>query len=513
MVTGSAIFLVYLMFSLLVAPSSLPFLRGHPPSTSDLNILLLQLVVLYYLTLLITVLFLPIGGTYLITVFTACAFIGWLIGAIDEIVNKDNQAHQNEMSTTDEPGEDSQPTESTPLVQRSSGTTTEDDGHHRAIWFIQLLLVVPVPVILVSHIGVILLGAMPQGIVDGGPVWIVYAGISLIATLLILPLAPFIASYPHVAPLPLVRPFQYLNSPKTLFRVVLVAFVISVAYTSGLLGILLSPTSSPSARRAFPFSVILPMKVFFQQKVEIIAPWVTQEVDDTASVKFKTRSTTYLTGLPHYLEKMIVPALPSAVNSSVECIRDNDRKELARCGWSSGDNMLPSPGNVSSYKYSADTPPHAQVLTHNPWLQSKIQISSANTRRIRIRGINTRACRVYFDNAKVAKWSVVGGKPGVQKGREESGTKRDEGLTELRVWSRTWDKEFVIDVTFVKSPQKVKGRVACEWSEYESGRVGLNDGIKSTIPAYEEALRFFPRWATLTKLTDGLVEVWSAFEV
>ncbi|KAG6891386.1 hypothetical protein C0992_007609 [Termitomyces sp. T32_za158] len=355
---------------------------------------------------------------------------------------------------------------------------------------------------------------MPQGIVDGGPVWLVYVGISLIATILILPVVPFIASYPHATTLPLAPSSQHANDKKTLFRVVLVGFVMSAAYTSGLLGILSSPTSIPSTKHGFPFSTNSPMKVFFQQNVEIIAPWLTQEVRYRTSIKFKTRSTTYLTGLPHYLEKMIVPALPSAVNGDIECTKDNDRRELLKCGWSSGDNMLPFPGkNISSAGNRADIAPHAHILTHNPWLQSSIQISSPTSRRIWLRGINTRACRVYFDNAKMAKWSVLGGKPGAQSGYDLFETKGGKELKELRVWSRTWDREFVIDVTFIETPQKVQGRVACEWSEYESGRVGLYDGIESKIPAYEETLRFFPRWATLTKLTDGLVEVWSAFEV
>ncbi|KAG5728578.1 hypothetical protein E4T56_gene19613 [Termitomyces sp. T112] len=512
-VIGSAIFLAYLIFSLFVT-SSLAFLRGHPLSTSSSQTLLLQLLVLYYLILLVTTLFVPIGGTYLFTAFAACAFLGWLVGSVDGVLNNHDQEHQNETSTTDEPREDQQPIESTPLIPRfSSGNNTEGDGHQMVIWHIQLLLVVPIPVILVSHIGVIILGSMPQGIVDGGPVWIVYAGLSLIATLLILPLVPFIPSYPRAVALPPACSFQHANSPKTLFQVVSVAFVISVAYTSGLLGMLLSPTSIPSTRHGFPFSIDSPMKVFFQQKVEIIAPWLTQEVDDTTSVKFETRSTTYLTGLPYYL-KMIVPALPSAVNNRVECIGDNDRKELVRCSWSSGDNILPSPGkNISFYGNSAGIAQHARVLTRNPWLQSSIQILSSNTRRIWIQGSNTRACRVYFDNAEVDKWSVVDGRSGVQQGYEGYETKRGEGTKELRVWSRTWDREFVIDVSFVEPPQKIRGRVACGWSEYESGRVGLNDGIESKIPAYEEALRFLPRWATLTKLTDGLVEVWSTFEV
>jgi hypothetical protein len=58
--------------------------------------------------------------------------------------------------------------------------------------------------------------------------------------------------------------------------------------------------------------------------------------------------------------------------------------------------------------------------------------------------------------------------------------------------------------------------VACEWVEYESATVGVYEsgrGRSGKIPALEEALMFLPRWAVITKIADGLVEVWSEFEV
>jgi hypothetical protein len=91
-----------------------------------------------------------------------------------------------------------------------------------------------------------------------------------------------------------------------------------------------------------------------------------------------------------------------------------------------------------------------------------------------------------------------------------------EGIDEVRLWSRTWGREFVVDVEFVEGGGLMKGRLACEWSEYESGRIGGGDKSGAgggKIPALEEALKFFPRWAAVTKAADGLVEVWSAWQV
>ncbi|KAG6844333.1 hypothetical protein H0H87_007691 [Tephrocybe sp. NHM501043] len=490
-----------------------------------------SLVVFSYLILLATTIFLPIGGTYLFTALATSAFLGWFVGAVTNVGNQQKIRSHSEISVGQGHQEDAEPTESTPLINRHS-MDTYGVKRRTTVWFIQLFVVVPVPVILFSHIGVLLVGAMPQGIVDGGPVWfgktyllmpasstnhcfVVYAALSLIATFLVIPVAPFISSYPQAPPLSLTAPLQYTNSPKTLFHVLLITFATAVAYTSGVLGFLLSPTSLPITRLGFPFSIDAPMKVFFQQQVELITPWVTGDSGSPDDVK--TRPRTYLTGVPHYLEQMVVPSLPSAYNSRTECVKDDDRLGLIRCGWPSGEDMLPFPGRSAhtSSEKRIERDPSAQVLSANPWLKSSIHRSSENTTRIWLHGTNTRACRVYFDNAKVARWSVIGGTPGVQKGYENFETVKGKGLTELRFWSRTWDREFVLDIAFLGTPHKVKGRVACEWAEYESGRVGLNDinAVGSTIPAYEEALRFFPRWAALTKLQDGLVEVWSAFEM
>ncbi|KAF5377616.1 hypothetical protein D9615_005103 [Tricholomella constricta] len=522
LIITTAISLVYLTFS--IPLSSLSNLRRPAAATSDANPLLLQLVVLTYLLLLTITVFIPIGGTYIFTVLATCAFLGWVVGAVDEAINyrKDSVIDRNERATeVDGEGEgDLEPTEVTPLIERqhfqsSSVGTPRGEGRRTGVWFIQLLLVVPIPVILVAHIGVLLIGAMPQGIADGGPVWFVYAALCIISTLLILPLAPFLPSYPSSPPLALAPPFQHLNSPKTLFRVLLVVFSISAAYTSGLLGVLLTSTAPPSRRLGFPFSIENPLKVFFQQRVEVIAPWVRGDFKPDDATGIRVRPMTYLTGIPHYLDRMIIPALPSAVDNGAECFKDDDRSGLIRCGWLSGDDMIPFPGkNGSVHEQHTKTEPSAQVLSKNPWLRSSISRRSRTSARIWIHGTNTRACRVYFDNVKVVKWGVVKGTPGVQKGYEGYETKRGEGLKELRVWSRTWDREFEIDVEFVEGPELIKGSVACEWSEYESGRVGVHDHMGgSTIPAYEEVLQFFPRWATSTKLTNGLVEVWSAFEV
>lgn len=92
------------------------------------------------------------------------------------------------------------------------------------------------------------------------------------------------------------------------------------------------------------------------------------------------------------------------------------------------------------------------------------------------------------------------------------------GLLEVRLWSRTWGRKFVVDVEWEGDSgggegMGLTGRVACEWAEYESGRVGDESGEGGKIPALEEVLGFLPMWAVVTKADDGLVEVWQEFGV
>lgn len=97
--------------------------------------------------------------------------MGWGIGAANLVPVDNNE--RNGKSEDQLP----EPTETTPLVKKQKlaqvlGTAAEDTGKGMKLWLAQLLIVVPVPVVLVSHIAILLVGAMTQSIVDGGPVWL-----------------------------------------------------------------------------------------------------------------------------------------------------------------------------------------------------------------------------------------------------------------------------------------------------------------------------------------------------
>jgi len=137
---------------------------------------------------------------------------------------------------------------------------------------------------------------------------------------------------------------------------------------------------------------------------------------------------------------------------------------------------------------------------------------------LRVKGTNTRTCKVFFDSWNITRFEVYPDGDSPREGmRLLPGYEMPvEGFSSIAMSSRTWDKEFVVevgwDIDVAGGDEKLKGRVACEWAEYESATIGgVSSGGK--IPALEEALTFLPRWAVVSKTNDGLVEAWGDFVV
>ena len=314
----------------------------------------------------------------------------------------------------------------------------------------------------------------------------VYAMTTLLALLLVLPLSPFM---------------NKLQRSHALSFFVLTIFILSLLY----------------AWTTFPFSSAASLRVFFQQRVEIdLGLRSGNSSTNMASHRVNDieRMITSLTGHPRYLpNSAIISNLPSAQN--VNCKLGSRRADLVTCEWDSGSGMLPVPGNWDD---SSDATEYfnASVLRTGP--------SSA---RIKVKGRNTRSCRVYFDNQRILEYDVrpsddTGGekKKGMQLGYEIG----VGGIKELILWSRTWDREFVVDVLWGRGTIEsgLEGRIACEWAEYASARIDHGSGFglvrgknvsRGKIPAFEEVLRFLPEWAVSSKQDDGLVEVLTPFSI
>lgn len=216
------------------------------------------------------------------------------------------------------------------------------------------------------------------------------------------------------------------------------------------------------------------------------------------------RIITSLTGHPLYLpNSAIISNLPSA--QSVHCKPHPTRLGLNLCEWDSGSGMRPTPGNWDG-------------LSTTEYFDASVSRTGPSSARITVKGRNTRSCRVYFDNRPIFEYVIRSsdgvGEKGMQLGYEIG----KRGAKELLLWSRTWDREFVVDVKWglgEGEDSALEGRIACEWAEYASAQIDHGSGgmVSGKIPAFEEVLRFLPEWAVSSKQDDGLVEVLAPFRI
>lgn len=192
----------------------------------------------------------------------------------------------------------------------------------------------------------------------------------------------------------------------------------------------------------FPFSPADPLKIYFKQTIDLD----------------KGTNRVYLEGVEMYLRHPVVDEIPSAVNArdGVWCSDKGIRPALRSCRYQG------TPPAVAG----ADTK-LSKLITYSA---KRIGGRNGNNTlaQFHVSGKNTRGCRIYFDDAsaKPVSFHVHGAshngtmQPGYEVG--------DTGASSIRLWSRTWDREWVVDVDFGKelnSTEKVDGRVACGWAE------------------------------------------------
>jgi hypothetical protein len=267
-----------------------------------------------------------------------------------------------------------------------------------------------------------------------------------------------------------IAPFS-MNMHRWLNGIILIIFVLSTLYTY----------------LAFPFSQETPLKVYFGQSVDL----------DTSRV------VTALTGPRQFLSSAIIPRFPSTHNQVVNCTEGLDRLGLQTCKWEVGDTFVPSPGGGKH---------HAMNITSSldKWITTSVKRTGSNSARIKVQGLNTRSCTLQFSSKRVRDFNLAddGGK-GLQAGSEVP----KDGLEQIRLWSRDWEKEFEVDVNFVGSKdEKAKGRVSCGWAEYESATVGGGQS-GGRIPSLEEVFLFLPEWAVVSKSSSALFDAGREFEI
>ncbi|KAF7589448.1 hypothetical protein BBP40_004285 [Aspergillus hancockii] len=213
---------------------------------------------------------------------------------------------------------------------------------------------------------------------------------------------------------------------------------------------------------AFPFSADSRLKLYYIQEVDL------DTGDNRAS----------FTGLSPYVHD-VSQGLPTAAGQNITCDWHTKKKNLMSCSW---EGLTPQP-------VEGDQP-------MKDWVSFNISKSTDKPQaRFEVAGLNTRACKIVFDTP-VKDFHVAGSAYDPRFPNDAASIK------EVRLWSRTWDNQWTVDVEWDEGV--LKGNVVCLWSDHN--RLGF-------IPALDEAIQFAPVWVAVTKLSDGLVEGRRAFEI
>ncbi|EKM76026.1 hypothetical protein AGABI1DRAFT_122907 [Agaricus bisporus var. burnettii JB137-S8] len=460
-----------------------------------------------------------IGGIYIVTFWSCGVWFACALASMETVFSvrdvPTTRSHNRSRSRTRSSSRSSyrgrdEATERTPLTREQDSEhygardPYPENGHDNADqkvvkagavnwWPLQFLLVVPVPVVLSAHISNILMDSMSQTLADGSSKIFVYSAASLIGFILVLPVAPFSFRI-------------HRGVGWTLLFFFLIFTLWATLWT-------------------FPFDADAPLKVFFQQSVQLEgAVSIRSSMDFTSSANATSgiirSATTSLYGASEYLQNEVISHLPSASRKEVDCFKSHTKQGLMECNWRSGYDMLPEPGSASKSSLAGD-PGTIDALDQTDFFRAIVTRTSSTTAEITVKGKNTRNCKIYFDNRPIVKYTVDGAVHGMQP---PYGI-HDKGIREVRLWSRDWDKSFVVNVEwrdYMGLGEGLEGRIACEWAEYASASAGVpgqgddpsKGGFRSAkIPALEELLSFLPPWVVVSKAADGLVEAWETFEV
>ncbi|KAF8578706.1 Zn-dependent exopeptidase [Ramaria rubella] len=440
--SGYAVSITLIASAFIAVYGPLSFVSRWRPVPQQKSILLLETYVLWWVILVFDTVLVnqyKIGGFYIITFIHLASFLALVVTLVEHLRLPSTQhlhSHANTVRDEDqrgEEGEDNRTDETTPLIERPRNAAVNkiaaQEGEHYGFWFLEYLLLVPFPVILVTQTAILALGALPQSLADGNSALLVYLALAFLSFLLVFPVAPF---------------------AHKLHRYVAIVLLLLLLGT-GVYNLV-----------AFPFSTASPLTVFFSQTIDLDS--------GTNGVN--------LTGLAKYVDERIIPNLPSAWNQSVQCSDNARQRGLRTCQW-------------------AGLTPAVVPDTVSDWLSFNATLIAPGTALITIKGVNTRFCKVYFDHP-VTSIRVDNSTGKVQNDYPFP----PEGISELRLWSRTWDRTF--NVTAVWQGQKtLTGKVACGWAESLEGR----------IPAFAEVIGFLPDWAEVRKDSDALVEATRKFSV
>ena len=282
----------------------------------------------------------------------------------------------------------------------------------------------------------------------------VYAPISLLSFLILLPLAPFVHKVHRVLTIS-----------------ILLVFISSTAY----------------AWIATPFTSNSRLKVSFSHRVEL-----TNVSAATPSPQL-TRAVTQLNVIEGYRPRLTA-TLPSFQYS-------NDSSE--KCGA----------GKLRRMRYEWGVPPvlHPSIpgAKEDTWLFANVTRRGPASFHVEIEGVQTRACKIYVDSHSIKRYRArTIGSPEAEWSSFDVPASKDRAIHLLTLWARSWDtKKFQADLELDAgdedgADEPIAGSVSCLWNDGPGGAL---------IPALEEARAFLPEWVAITEAADGLVEAQSGF--
>ena len=289
----------------------------------------------------------------------------------------------------------------------------------------------------------------------------VYAPISLLAFLILLPLAPFMHKV-H----------------RSLTIVAFLIFILSTTY------VWLAPPFTPDSR----------LRVYFAQKVELT------NVSSAVSRPLFTRAITQLNVIDGYGPRLMA-TLPSSWSSAGDsddkrCEAKKLRPGLTTCEWPVPPALQPSIASAGDDGKGT-------------WLVGNVTRLGPNSLRFEIEGVQTRACLIHVDSHEIRRYRA--------RTRPEGGASAPTTWTAFEVpaqeihlltlWARTWGEKFEVELDVdpdTDGEGMIAGRVSCWWNDGPGG---------AQIPALEEARGFLPEWVAISKAAAGLVEATSGFLV
>ncbi|KAK4691521.1 hypothetical protein P7C71_g5502, partial [Lecanoromycetidae sp. Uapishka_2] len=313
-----------------------------------------------------------------------------------------------------------------------------------SLWVLEFFLLAPFPLIIFGQVALFFTSATSQTFADGNSPLPLYILTAVLTILLFAPLGPYLHRYSYHIP-----------------TFLLLVFAGTTIYNF----------------TAFPFSANNRLKLFFLQRVDLDTG-----INDVS-----------LTGINGLVQKAI-SSIPSAAGQTLSCTPTKLRRDLTECSWVG----LPPRVVVNTHPGVPPEFGYGDWLTFNATRDSDGDTAA----RFYISGLQTRACKLVF-NRPISYFSVVGG--GEDKRFKHVS---DNGSKELRLWSRTWDRGWDVNVKWdaggADEGDGLDGRVVCLWSD-------ANDS--GTIPALDEAWRFAPTWVAIANNQNGLVEGSKSFLV